>query len=68
MIFAPKIPEKFLHFARALSFAPRPSNHSQNFRKKTQNLPEKTVLPLRAARAHIFATVTPILAILASKF
>jgi hypothetical protein len=63
----PKIHEKFPHFARPLSFAPRPSNHSQKF-IKTQNPLEKTILPLKASKVHIFTTVTPISAILAPKF
>jgi hypothetical protein len=36
--------------------------------EKTQNAPEKTILPLKASKAHIFTTVTPILVILTPKF
>jgi hypothetical protein len=36
--------------------------------EKPQNAPEKTILPLKASKAHIFTTVTPILVILAPKF
>jgi hypothetical protein len=36
--------------------------------KKTKNPPEKSVLPLKASKALIFATITPILVILAPKF
>jgi hypothetical protein len=32
----PKIPQKFPHFTRVLSFASKPSNHSQNFRKNQE--------------------------------
>jgi hypothetical protein len=35
--------------------------------ERPQNPPKKTILPLKASKAHIFTNVTPILAILASK-
>jgi hypothetical protein len=36
--------------------------------ERPQNHPEKTILPLKASKAHIFATVTLISVILAPKF
>jgi hypothetical protein len=50
-----------------LSFAPRSSNHSK-IKEKPQNTPEKTVLPLKASRAHIFRSRAPFSVILAPKF
>jgi hypothetical protein len=36
--------------------------------EKSQNPPEMTVLPVKASKAHIFTTVTPISVILTPKF
>jgi hypothetical protein len=50
-----------------LSFAPRPSNQSKNYRFATKP-PAKTVLPLKASKAHIFWSRAPFHMILAPKF